>query len=452
MKYKGRLLLVDDDVDFATTLSEWLVAKGFQTGIVRTAGDAMTSIGDEAPDCVLLDIGLPDLSGMDLIGRIAELDAKLPVVMVTGVSKLDTAIDAIKKGAYDYIVKPIDHDALLIKVVNAVESRRAFRTIAQFERDLTKTYGFDKFIFKSDLMKSTVEHLRLLAENDSTVLVSGESGVGKELAAKTIHYNGPRRLAPFVAISCAAVPETLIENELFGHEKGSFTDAFERQHGKFEHASGGTIFLDEIGDLPASMQTKLLRVLQERTFNRIGGTRDIKVDVRVIAATNIDLVAAVAQGTFRSDLFYRLSVLPIEMPSLRERPDDIMPLADHFIGVFAGKVGKKLQGFSKGAREKLMAYHWPGNVRELQNAIERAAVMAKQAKIRSDDIALGAVEAEPAAPRLDEGGIESLEDLQAAHIRKALQSCDWNISRVAGLLGIGRDTLYRKIRQFGIKR
>ncbi|MBN1283708.1 MAG: sigma-54-dependent Fis family transcriptional regulator [Proteobacteria bacterium] len=452
MKKRGVLLLIDDDRDFASTFADRLGSLGFEVSVAGTASEALGALDEVSADCVLVDIGLPDMSGMELIGRIAERDAKLPIVMVTGTTKIDTAIEAIKKGAYDYVVKPIDFDSLLIKLGNAVESRHAFRTIAHFEQEVAKEHGFGRFVFRSELMNGTVEHLKQLAETDATVLITGESGVGKELAARTIHYNGPRRLRPFVPVSCAAVPETLIENELFGHEKGSFTDAFERQPGKFEHAAGGTIFLDEIGDLSPGIQTKLLRVLQEKKFHRIGGVNEVSVDVRVIAATNRDLDEAVRKNEFRSDLFYRLSVLPVRMPSLKERGEDIIPLARHFLGIFSRKVGKRFERFSKEAEERLAAYPWPGNVRELQNAIERAAVFGRPPEIRDDDLALGRINGIVTAPApVEEPLPDSLDELEALHIGRTLGRFQGNISKAAAALGIGRDTLYRKIRQYGIK-
>ena len=450
MDTKGRVLIVDDDPDFASTFADMLSTKGFEADVCGTAADAMLSIEDGAVDCVLLDIGLPDASGMDLIRRIVEADQRLPIIMVTGVSSMDTAIDAIKRGAYDYVVKPIDFGALWVKLGNAIESRKAFRTIAQFEQEVVREHGFDRLTCRSDIMKAIVLQLKQLSESDATVLITGESGVGKELAATSIHYNGPRKLKPFVAVSCAAMPETLIENELFGHEKGSFTDAVEMQHGKFEHANGGTVFLDEIGDLSQGLQTKLLRVLQERSFQRIGGVKEISVDVRVIAATNKDLEAAVERKEFRSDLFYRLSVLPIHIPALRERMEDVIPLAQHFLKIFSLKVGKPFTGFSKDAEDMLMSYAWPGNVRELQNAIERAAVFGRPPEIKASNLSLGVLETQTrSGPGRMKAG--SLEELEAKHIETMLRKFEWNISKTAEVLGIGRDTLYRKIKQYGIK-
>ncbi len=447
---KMDILVVDDDQDFASNLADRLIAEGANVKTANSAAEAMQTLQDYPFDVVLLDLGLPDVSGMELIGRILCIDATLAIIIVTGRNDLETAVSVIKKGAYDFIVKPIHFEELWIKIVNATQSRQARQTIATFEKEMSVSYGFDQFIYKSQAMHDTVEHLRQLAESDATVLVTGESGVGKELAARALHYNGPRRLKPFVTVSCAAVPETLIENELFGHERGAFTDAFERQMGRFEFANTGTIFLDEIGDLSPMIQTKLLRVLQERSFTRIGGLKEIKVDVRVIAATNKDLQAEVAANIFRADLFYRLSVLPITIPPLRDRPEDILLLAQHFLEFYSQKTGKPFHDFSKEARDMLASYSWPGNVRELQNAIERAVVFGIPPSIAARDITLGPLRQAVHEHAASAGALAPLRAVEASHIAEVLTQCGWNISQAAHMLGIGRDTLYRKIRQYGI--
>jgi DNA-binding NtrC family response regulator len=452
MSEKMDILIVDDDHDFATQLADRLRARGAGVTIAATAAETIEKLQDiPLTDLVLLDINLPDSSGMDLIQAISRVDSKLPIIMVTGDTELDTAVDAIKRGAYDYVVKPIDFEPFWLRVIKAIESHRAFRTLSHLEKELNASFGFDQFIFTSDVMQATVDHLKQLSTSDATVLITGESGVGKELAAKTLHFNGLRRMGPFVTVSCAAVPETLIENELFGHEKGSYTDAYERQLGKFELANGGTIFLDEIGELSPMMQTKLLRVLQERSFHRIGGVKEVKVDVRVITATNKDLSVAVAQQEFRADLFYRVSVLPVTLPPLRERQEDIDLLAEHFLRVFAEKTGKPFTGFSEDALYLMRSYSWPGNVRELQNAVERAVVFAAPPLLQAKDITLGPLSKTLRSSKSAAGGVLSLKEVEAAHINGALSQSGWNISKAAAQLGIGRDTLYRKIRQYGIK-
>ncbi len=452
MEKRKRILVVDDDTDFSSILAARLEAQNMEASTAGSAMEAMGVIQERPPDVVLLDIGLPDSSGLEMITQLKAIDSTLPIIMVTARADLETAIAAIKRGAYDYISKPIAFDSLWIKIINAIQSHTAFKTIDLFEKELSVSYSFNRFIYRSERMAATVEQLRQLAESDATVLITGESGVGKELAARTLHSNGARRLAPFVPVSCAAVPETLIENELFGHEKGSFTDAIERGIGKFEQANGGTIFLDEIGELSPMMQTKLLRVLQERSFQRIGGVRDLAVDVRVIAATNRDLNVEIAEGRFRSDLFYRLSVLPIAIPPLRERPEDILLMADHFLQLFSHKVNKRFAGFSPEARAHLESYPWPGNVRELQNAIERAVVFGTPPTVGIGDISFGPAKlCVPAAEHAASTPHSTLKEVEASHIAGTLRQCGWNISQAAHHLGIGRDTLYRKIRQYGIK-
>lgn len=450
MEKKREILIVEDEQDFANTLADRLKFEDASVKIAYNGNEALKKLEESQFEVVLLDLGLPDIPGMDLIAPILKADPSLPIIIVTAHGDLKTAVAAIKKGAHDFIVKPIQFEELWIKVINAVQSRRAQQTIATFEKEMSVSYGFDQFVFKSTAMKATIENLKQLSDSDATVLITGESGVGKELAARMLHYNGPRKLGPFVPVSCAAVPETLIENELFGHERGAFTDAVERQVGKFEHASGGTIFLDEIGELSAPIQTKLLRVLQDHIFNRIGGLKDIKVDVRVVAATNRDLTAAVAQSKFRADLFYRLSVLPVTIPPLRDRVEDILLLAKHFLDLYSQKTGKRFNDFAKEASDLFVSYPWPGNVRELQNAIERAVVFGTPPTILARDIALGPVQRVVHDLSQADGPLASLRSIEATHIAEVLTQCEWNISQAAHLLGIGRDTLYRKIKQYGI--
>jgi len=452
MNGNAEVLIVDDDLDFATGLAKAIEARGSNVTMAATAAETLEKLRDRPlTDIVLLDINLPDRSGMELIGEIKSTDPSLCIIVVTVEEALDTAVAAMKAGACDYVVKPIDIEALWLRVEHAIKSHRALRSIRHFEREMSQLYGFDQFIYTSEAMRAAVDQLKQLTDSDATVLITGESGVGKELAAKALHFNGPRRLGPFVAASCAAVPETLIENELFGHEKGAFTGAFERQLGKFEFANGGTIFLDEIGDLSPVTQTKLLRVLQERSFHRIGGVSEIKVDVRIICATNRNLPAAVADEEFRSDLFYRISVLPVMLPPLRERQEDIELLAEHFLKVFSRKIGKPFEGFSDDALKLMLSYSWPGNVRELQNAVERAVVFGKPPRLQAKDISLGPLGKSIRKNSRSEEGIMSLREMEAGHIASALGHFEWNISKAAQHLGIGRDTLYRKIKQYGIK-
>jgi len=337
-------------------------------------------------DLVLLDINLPEINGLVLLERIKDLDSSLPVIMITGNKTVDSAVSAMKLGAYDYIVKPFDIKELMALIDKALEKKMLEQQNLYLRSELEKTAGFEKIIGQSGKMKEIFSMIRTVAKSDSTVLITGESGTGKELVARAIHNQSSRSKKLFVAVNCAAIPENLLESELFGYEKGAFTGAMERHLGKFELADGGTIFLDEIGSMPLSMQSKILRVLQERVIDRVGGTTSIPVDVRVISATNSDLKAEVESKKFRSDLYYRLNVIPIHIPSLRERSEDIPLLANYFLGKYKIECGKKIDLISKKAMDGLMAYRWPGNVRELENLIERLVVLCQKNTITEDSL------------------------------------------------------------------
>jgi len=450
MNEKKCVLIVDDDVDFATTLSEDLRSRGADTAIATTS-EGMTEMLRERPltDAVLLGTGLSGTSVTDLIDDIKKVDSTIPVIVVAGDDELEMAAEAMRGGAYDYAVRPVDFERFWLRVDKAMKSRRALRSLSNFEREMERSYGFDQFVCASEVMRATVDHLRQLAASDATVLIIGERGVGKELAARVLHFNGPRRMAPFVSISCASVPEAVCEGELFGHEKGAFPGAFERKLGKFELANGGTIFLDDIGELSHLIQTKLLRVLQEGTFHRMGGVKEVGVDLRVIAATNRDLSSAVQSGDFRADLFYRISVLPVVIPPLREREEDVEILARNFLHGFSEKMSKPFTGFSEDALSLMRSYDWPGNVRELKNAVERAVVFGSPPLLQTKDMAPGPLGRATRGAKPG-GTIMSLKEMEASHISNALAHAGWNISRAAQQLGIGRDTLYRKIKQYGL--
>ncbi len=451
MNDKKCVLIVDDDVDFVTTLSEGLRSRGADTAIATAAAEAMEKLRERPlTDVVLLGMGLAGTSGSGLIHEIKKVDSTLPIIVVTGDAELEMAVDAMREGAYDYAVKPLDFERFWLRVDKAMKSRRALRFLSNFEEEMKRSYGFDQLICASEVMRATVDHLRQLAVSDATVLIIGERGVGKELAARALHFNGPRRMAPFVAVSCAAVPEALCESELFGHEKGAFPDALERKLGKFEIANGGTIFFDDIGELSPLIQTKLLRVLQEGSFHRVGGVREVGVDVRIIAATSRDLSSAVQDGDFRADLFYRISVLPVVIPPLRERQDDVAVLAKNFLHAFSEKMGKPFTGFSEDALGLMRSYDWPGNVRELKNAVERAVAFGSPPLLKAKDMAPGPLGRAVKGTRAG-GAVMSLKEMEAGHISNALAHVGWNISKAAQQLGIGRDTLYRKIKQYGLR-
>ncbi|PYM61419.1 MAG: hypothetical protein DMD79_12895 [Candidatus Rokuibacteriota bacterium] len=403
-------------------------------------------------DCCLLDILMPGMDGIEVLACIKPLDATIEVVLVTAVRTLRTAVEAMRLGAYDYLTKPFPVEELREAVHGALE-RRALRREARYLRDeLAWHEGLDELIGGSAAMRRVYELIGQVARTTSTVLVTGESGTGKELIARAIHRQGPRRDGPFIAVNCGALPAELLESELFGHERGAFTGAHARKLGKFELADGGTVFLDEVGTLRMDLQPKLLRALQERVVDRVGGTRTFKVDVRFIAATNVDLGQAVQERRFRQDLFYRLNVIPITVPPLRERPEDIVPLAQHFLARYARHFGKPVIGVSPRALDLLQRYHWPGNVRELENIIERSIALATEPVVQLDDIPLDLALA-PAGPTWDERHSlrEARLEFEGQVIRRALNRAGGNQTLAARFLGLHRNTLLTKMGQAGLR-
>jgi DNA-binding NtrC family response regulator len=403
-------------------------------------------------DCCLLDILMPGMDGIEVLACIKRLDATIEVVLVTAVRTLRTAVEAMRLGAHDYLTKPFPVEELREAVHRALE-RRALRREARYLRDeLAWHEGLDELIGGSAAMRRVYELIGQVARTTATVLVTGESGTGKELIARAIHRQGPRRDGPFIAVNCGALPAELLESELFGHERGAFTGAHARKLGKFELADGGTVFLDEVGTLRMDLQPKLLRALQERVVDRVGGTRTLKVDVRFIAASNVDLRQAVQDRRFREDLFYRLNVIPITVPPLRERPEDIVPLAQHFLARYARHFGKPVIGVSPRALDLLQRYHWPGNVRELENIIERSIALATEPVVQLDDIPLDLALA-PAGPTGDER--HSLRDarleFEGQVIRRALNRAGGNQTLAARFLGLHRNTLLTKMGQAGLR-
>ncbi len=450
---KRSILVVDDDKNICKMIE--INLRKEKTYEVRTATNGescLKSVRENAPDLVLLDIQMPGIDGIETLKRIKEEDPLIPVVMMSAHGTIEKAVQCMKLGAYDFITKPFASDRLLVTVNNALMNSSLKKEVDELKRELKDKYQFKNIIGQSGPMQEVFRAMEKVVDSNVTVLITGESGTGKELIARAIHYHNKKRSDyPFVAVNCSALPETLLESELFGHEKGSFTGATGRRVGKFEQADGGTIFLDEIGLMTPATQAKVLRVLQEREFERVGGNELVRVDTRVISATNKDLEEAVKKGEFREDLFYRISVFPIHLPPLRERKEDIPLLAAHFLNKYAQVEGKELETISPEALELLMAYHWPGNVRELENAIERAVVLANPPEITAKDL--------PASVRsLGEKKIyESdnklsswIEKLEEEALRQALLECEGNISQTAKKLGIGRATIYRKAKKYGL--
>lgn len=427
-------------------------AKEYQVDTATSGEACLKILSDTLPDLVLLDIQMPGIDGIETLKRIRDFEPRIPVVMMSAHATIEKAVESMKLGAYDFITKPFASDRLLVTVKNALMTSSLKREIAELRSELKNRFNFANIVGQSGRMQEVFRSIEKIIDSNVTVLIQGESGTGKELIARAIHYHSRmRNNKQFVAVNCSALPDSLLESELFGHEKGAFTGASGRRIGKFEVANGGTIFLDEIGLMSQMTQAKLLRVLQEREFERVGGNELVKVDVRVISATNVDLEEAVKNGTFREDLFYRISVFPIRLPSLRERREDIPLLAAHFLEKYCNQESKQIEGIAPDALELLMAYGWPGNVRELENAIERATLLASTSEITPKDLpnsvrAIG----EKKIYEKDATLSSWIEKLEEDALRQALLECEGNISKTAKKLGIGRATIYRKAKKYGL--
>ena len=442
MTQKGRILIVDDEPSVRDSLSRWFRDDGFEVGTAEGANDAMTRLAERRWDVALVDIRMRGTDGIELQRRIHELDPKLAVIIMTGYASVDTAVTALKNGAYDYITKPLDPDDVSHLVTKALEHRRTSEENVRL-REVVATHAVDRsaIVGQSTAMNKVFDAIDTVGPTDATVLITGESGTGKELVARAIHDASQRRFHPMVAIHCGALTETLLESELFGHEKGAFTGAQYRKKGKFEVAEGGTVFLDEIGDISLKTQTDLLRVLQEHEITRVGGNQPIKVDFRCVAATNKDLDTLISEGKFRPDLYYRLNVFRIELPSLRSRRDDIPLLVRHFVEKYAQSMNKKINRISPAAMNLLQQYDWPGNVRELENAVERAMVVAHDSELREENFALK-LTANLASGR-------TLDEIEKSHILRVLEDCNYNQTRTAEILQIDRATLHNKLKKYG---
>jgi len=428
----------------AENLGRSLAGAGYRPIVCWDSLEAMALVEQTRPDVVVADLKMPGLDGMELLERLRQEQPSIPVIMVTGYATIDAAVEAMKKGATDFLAKPFPPEELVLKVKKALNLSRLLEENRYLRQGVLGKEFTSTIVGKSEPMRAVLDILSKIAGTDSRVLITGESGTGKEVVARAIHEGSPRKEASFFAINCVALTESLLESELFGHEKGAFTGAISTKKGVFELADGGTLFLDEIGDTSQSFQAKLLRVIQESEFKRVGGVRPIKTDVRIIASTNKDLRREIESRRFREDLFYRLSVVNIHLPPLRERKEDIPLLAEHFLRKHSLKMAKKVVGISEAAMQVLLSYHWPGNVRELENVLERAMIMASGSEIVPQDI-----------PVLSRGPSErkrggTLEELERELIERTLAECGWNKSLAAKRMGIGRRTLYEKASRFGI--
>ena len=441
MNDEGKLLIVDDELSVRDSLGKWFREEGYQVGTAENAADALTRLAEQSWDVALLDIKMRGTDGIELQRRIHEIDGDLVVIMMTGYASVDTAVSALKNGAYDYVTKPLDPDEIAHLVKKALAHKRAEQENVRLRETVAEVARPEDMVGQSAAMQKVFDAIETVGPTDATVLVTGESGTGKELVARAIHHASPRRFHPLVVIHCGALTETLLESELFGHEKGAFTGAQYRKKGKFEIAEGGTVFLDEIGDISLKTQTDLLRVLQEREIVRVGSNQPIRVDFRCIAATNKDLEKLIDEGRFRPDLFYRLNVFRIELPPLRERRDDIPALVNHFVHKFSLAMNKRITRVAPGAMNLLQQQPWTGNVRELENAVERAMVVAQEPEVREQDFIFKSL-----APN---GAPKTLEDIEKAHILRTLEQCKWNQTRAAEVLDIDRVTLHHKIKRYG---
>jgi len=442
------LLIVDDEPAIQHAFRKAFRGGNIELRSANTAAEAVAQIERDRPDVVVLDVHLPDATGLETFHRIRRIDARIPVVLVTGHGTTDLAIAAMKEGAQEYIVKPCNPEEISLLVTRIIKVKNLQRENLILRKKLTRNYQFQDIISKSPKMHDLLRLAGDVAHLRSTVLIRGESGTGKELVARAIHYSGDRAGKPFVAVSCAALTETLLESELFGAEKGAYTGASHQTKGKFETANSGTILLDEIGDISPKLQADLLRVLQERSFYRLGGTEEVRVDVRVIAATHVDLEAAVREGRFRGDLFYRLNVIELRIPPLRDRREDIPLLARHFVEKLAPEMGKEVVDISETGLRVLMDYDWPGNVRELENTIERAIVTSRNRILTDVDFSFLARRTPPSGDWAPPN--TTLAELEKLAIIATLDRTQHNIKEAAAALGIDRSTLYDKIRRYEI--
>ncbi|MGV8057465.1 MAG: sigma-54-dependent transcriptional regulator [Smithellaceae bacterium] len=450
MKTNQSILIVDDDVAHRIMLKKLIGSWGYDVHEADDGSIAIEAVRSRAFDLILMDIRMLNVSGIEALEQIKIINPAIPVIIMTAYASVETAVNALKKGAYDYLTKPLDFDELKIAIIRATEHTRLKKENEYLKERLGGQFDRQNIIGQSPAMVKLLDTVSQVASTEATVLITGDSGTGKEMIANALHYNSQRKEAPFIKINCAALTETLLESELFGHEKGSFTGADRKREGKFRQAEGGSLFLDEVSEMSQAMQVKLLRVLQEREITRVGGAEVIKIDVRVIAASNKDLKKEIQSGRFREDLFYRLNVVNLFIPPLRERKEDIPLLAQHFLNLFAGKNSKSIKGFTPQAMEKLLKYAWPGNVRELMNAMERAVVLSRTEYLDADELALLMADNE-GAEKFDQNSLPEnvpLTEMEKRTILETLHAASGNKSEAARRLGITRKTLRAKLEKY----
>ena len=448
MEPKVNILIVDDEEIVRESLASWLEEDGYEVKVAENAARALERLPEKEWNLAMVDLKMPGMDGIELMDEIRKVKPETIVIIMTAYATVDTAVQAMKKGAYDYIVKPFNPEDLSMTIRKIIEHQKLLKENIYLRKELKKQYRLHDLVSKNHKMIEIFDLVKTVAKSNSTVLVQGESGTGKELLSRAIHMESPRKDAPFVTVSCASLTESLLESELFGYEKGAFTGADQARSGKIELAKDGTLFLDEIGDISLKLQMDLLRVLEEKEFRRVGGTQLIPVNSRIIAATNRDLPKAIEEEKFREDLYYRLNVISLLLPPLRERKEDVPLLVDHFLERFNIEMGKNVEGVAESAMRMLMDYSWPGNARELRNVIERAMVVTKGRMILEVDLSL------PKTPgvSLPNNRGKSLSDMEKEHIRQVLLDNRWNIIRSAQVLGIDRVTLYNKIRKYELKK
>lgn len=440
-----KLLVIEDDLDNARSVTEAAEDAGFTVTCVHTGNEGVAALQKDCPDVVLSDLVLPDIDGLEVLRRIRKETADVPVLIMTAYASVETGVQAMKIGAYDYITKPLDLDDIQSKLKRAYEASHLRRQVDQLSKSVKERYTSTAIIADSPAMKKVISQIDALADTMATVLISGESGTGKELVARALHVDSKRASGPFVPVNCGAFAESLLESELFGHEKGAFTGATNLYKGAFERADGGTLFLDEIGDAPAAVQVKLLRAIEEREIRRVGGRENLSVNVRLVSATNKDLNAMVAAGTFREDLLYRLNVVTIRIPPLRERKEDIRSMADRFIAKVAAENGKVVQSVKPDFYAALECYDWPGNVRQLRNVIESAVLLSPDGNLTAASVTLPESAASSKAPEFAEG--MTLDEIEKSVLQETLQKNNGNRTLTADQLGLSRRTIQRKIKE-----